>query len=391
VSDPARAVAVWLAGVMALAVLALQAVPVLAPAIGGAAGLAPGFVGAFNAGVWAAALVATGVAPWLLAQVPAWRLTQACLLLCAAGLACVAGGHAVWLVLAALCIGLAQGLEGPVSSHLLAAHVPPPRRPWLFSVKQSGVQLGALAASLTLPAVAAAAGWRAAVLLAAACVAASALLLRRPAGQHAVALATPARGGMLAALCLLRRAPVLRALALAAAAFGAMQVVLNGFFVSYAVHEHGASLVQAGGWLGLAQAGGLVGRLAWGWTAGRLAASMPVLLGLGVVMSLCALLLGLWGPQWLLLCAFGLSASGWNGIFLAEVSRHVPASQAGLATAAVLLVMTLGLVGGPLLFAAIGSVASLAVAYCAWSGVGMLGVLALLVAMRARQGMVSRS
>jgi hypothetical protein len=158
VADPARAVAFWLAGVVALAALSLQVVPVLAPAIGAATGLAPGFVGLYNASVWAAALVGTVAAPMLLVRWPSWRLAQACLVLCAAGLAAVATGQAAGLVLAALAIGLAQGLEGPVASHLLAAHVPPPRRPWLFSLKQSGVQLGAMVASLSLPLLAALAG-----------------------------------------------------------------------------------------------------------------------------------------------------------------------------------------------------------------------------------------
>ncbi len=376
---------------MALAVLALQTVPVLAPAISGATGLAPGFVGPFNAGVWAAALVGTVAAPMLLVRAPAWRLTQACLLLFAAGLAAVASGQAAGLVLAALCIGFAQGVEGPVSSHLLAAHVPPPRRPWLFSVKQSGVQVGAMAASLSLPALATVTGWRTAALLLAGCVAAVALLMALPARRHAVVMAAPASGGIGAALQLLRKAPVLRALAVAAAAFGSTQIVLNGFFVSYAVHEQHASLVQAGAWLGLAQAGGLAGRLLWGWVAGRLGASTPVLLGLGLVMALCSLLLGIWGPHGLLLLVFGLSASGWNGIFLAEVARQVPAAQTGLATAAVMVVMTGGLVVGPLSFAAIGTTFTLATAYALWTGVALTGVAALAVALRLGRAETTRN
>ncbi len=50
---------------------------------------------------------------------------------------------------------------------------------------------------------------------------------------------------------------------------------------------------------------------------------------------------------WRLLVCFGLSASGWNGIFLAEVARQVSPAQAALASAAVLVLMTLGLVLGP--------------------------------------------
>ena len=390
-ADPARAVSFWLAGVMALAVLALQTVPVLAPAIGAATGLAPGFVGAFNAGVWAAALFGTLAAPGLLVRASAWRLSQACLLLCAAGLVAVASGHPAGLGLAACCIGLAQGLEGPVASHLLAAHVPPARRPWLFSLKQSGVQVGAMTASLLLPALVLVVGWRAAALWVGVGVAAVALLLAQPSRHHDVPRAAPGSGGLGAAWQLLRTRPALSALAVAAAAFGAMQIVLNGFFVSYAVHERGASLVQAGAWLALAQAGGLAGRLMWGALAGRLAVSMPVLLALGAVMALCSLLLGLKGPHWLLLLIFGLSASGWNGIFLAEVTRHAPAAQTALATASVLVVMTLGLVLGPVSFAALGASYSFATAYVAWTGVALAGVASLLFALRWSETGPSRS
>jgi MFS family permease len=385
VGDPARAVSLWLAGVMALAVMCLQVVPVLAPEIAGAAGLAITFVGPFNAGVWTAALVGTMAAPLLLARFDAWTLSRSCMLLCAAGVGAVASGHVAGLALGAVLIGLGQGLEGPMASHLLATHVAPQRRALWFSVKQTGVQVGAVAASFSLPVLAAlVGGWRAAAFAVALLALAAAALLALPAREHAVPLAARSAAGALGALSQFRGAPVLRSLALAAAAFGAMQVVLNGFFVSYAVSEHGASLVQAGAWLGAAQAGGLVGRILWGWVAGRLDAIMPVLLALGLTMSACTLLLGLHGPQWVLLVIFGLSASGWNGIFLAEVARQVPTAQAALATAAVLVVMTLGLVAGPLLFSGLAALSSFATAFVAWCGVVLLGVAALLQARRGQ-------
>ncbi len=363
---------------MALAVLALQLVPVLAPAIGHSAGLAPGFVGVFNAGLWAAAMAGTLAAPALLARTDAWTIARASLLLCAAGAGAAASGQVAGLVAAALLIGLAHGLEGPMATHLLVVHVAVARRPLWFSVKQSGVQVGAIVASFLLPALAAAGGWRLAALAVVVMAAAAALARAAPAARHAVALAAPPAGRGGGTWALLRASPVLRALALSAAAFGAMQVALNGFFVSYAVAERGATLVQAGAWLGAAQAGGLVGRLLWGWLAGRLGAVMPLLLGLGLVMSACALLLGLTGPGWTLLVVFGLSASGWNGIFLAEVARQAPAAGAGAATAAVLVVMMLGLVVGPLAFSAVAAAASFATAFAAWGGVGLVGVAALL-------------
>jgi MFS family permease len=375
--DPARAAALWLGGVMALAVLALQAVPVLGPAIAQAAGLPPAFVGVWSAAVWSAALLGTLVAPSLLARLDAWWLARACLLLCAAGVACAASGHLAGLVVGALLIGLGHGIEGPMASHLLASHVPPPRRALWFSVKQTGVQVGAVAASLLLPLLAVALGWRAAAAAAVVLALAFAVALQVPAAGLAVARAAPAAGGPLGALVALRRTPVLRALALAAAAFGAVQVTLNGFLVTWAVTERGASLVQAGAWLGAAQAGGLVGRPLWGWVAGRLGRIQPLLLALGAVMAGCAAAVGAGISAWPLLVLYGLSASGWNGIFLAEVARQVPPAEAGTATAAVMVVMVLGLVAGPLVFSALGTATSFGTAFTAWSGVALAGCAAL--------------
>jgi MFS family permease len=388
-SDAAAAVSCWLAAVMALAVLCMQVVPVLAPRIAAEAALPPAFVGAYSGGLWAAALVGTAAAPALLARFDAWTLARACLWLCAAGVLVATSGHPAALVPAAVLVGLGQGLEGPVASHLLAAHVPVPRRPLWFSVKQAGVQVGAVGASLSLPALAMHTGWQAAAVWAAASAIVLALLLALPRRAHAVPRAAPGAGHPLAALSTLGRLPVLCRLALAAAAFGAVQICLNSFFVTFAVRERGVSLVTAGAWLAAAQLGGLVGRLFWGWRGNHMRSVMPLLLGLGAGMSACAALLGAFGtgmPEWLLwplLVAFGLTASGWNGIFLAEVARQVPISQAGTATAAVLLVMTVGLVVGPLVFSALAAALSFAGAFTAWSALGALGVVALLQARRA--------
>ena len=375
--DPARAAALWLGGVMALAVFALQTVPVLAPAIALTAGLSPAFVGAWTGAIWTAALLGTLLAPGLLARHDAWWLARACLLLCAAGVACAASGHVAGMALGALLIGLGHGIEGPMASHLLAAHVPPPRRALWFSVKQTGVQVGALAASLLLPLLAVLYSWRVAAVAVVALTLGFAVLLRAPARSLPVSHAARAAGGPFAALLALRRTPVLRALAVAAAAFGAMQVALNGFLVTWAVAEQGATLVQAGAWLGAAQAGGLVGRPLWGWVAGRLGTVQPLLLALGLVMAGCAAAVGAGVSAWPLLVLYGLSASGWNGIFLAEVARQVPPAEAGTATAAVMVVMVMGLVAGPLVFSAVASASSFSHAFGLWSGVALVGCAAL--------------
>ena len=124
---------------MALASLTLLVVPVLAPTLAAEASLAPSFVGAYSAGLWSAAIVASAACAPLLRRHGPWLLLQACLLLCAAGVAAVLSGEVWGLVLGALLIGLGQGLEGPAASQLLSLYVPLARRPLWFSVTTTWV------------------------------------------------------------------------------------------------------------------------------------------------------------------------------------------------------------------------------------------------------------
>ena len=68
------------------------------------------------------------------------------------------------------------------------------------------------------------------------------------------------------------------------------------------------------------------------------AASIAIALGwpVAAVLAVCA--------------AFGLSASGWNGLFVAEVARLAPPGPAGEATGGMLAIAYAGLVAGPALF-----------------------------------------
>ncbi|MFY9514016.1 MAG: MFS transporter, partial [Rubrivivax sp.] len=56
-----------------------------------------------------------------------------------------------------------------------------------------------------------------------------------------------------------------------------------------------------------------------------------------------------------LLCLYGATAVGWNGVYLATVARLVPQEQAAMATAGTLFFTFFGVVIGPPLFGAAGS------------------------------------
>jgi MFS family permease len=379
------ALALWLNAVMLVASLAMLAVPILAPVVFPALDLPVATVGVYAGALWAFALVGSLSAGAFIGRLGAWRTAQVTLLLCAAGLACGATGTAFGIALAALFIGVGNGLETPGASQLLVRGVAPARRPLYFSLKQTGVQIGGLAGALVLPALAVVIGWRASLLALAGLgllVAASlAPQRRRYADIDPVGQARPLH--FAAALSYAWHRPVLRRLALAAAAFGATQICLNSFLVTYAVEERYATLAQAGLLLAAAQSGGLVGRVLWGWVAARGQQAAGVLKWLGIGMSITAAALGAFGARMdvaLLLplaFGFGLTASGWNGVLLAEVAHHVPAEHVAAATGAVLVIMTLGLMAAPPAFALLGAAQDYGSAYIALAAIAMLGVVFL--------------
>jgi hypothetical protein len=86
-----------------------------------------------------------------------------------------------------------------------------------------------------------------------------------------------------------------------------------------------------------------------------------MLLGLALGMTACGLLMPLLGPTSpaalvvALLCFYGATAVGWNGVYLATVARVAPAGQAGTATAGTLFFTFFGVVIGPPMFGAAGT------------------------------------
>jgi sugar phosphate permease len=162
-----------------------------------------------------------------------------------------------------------------------------------------------------------------------------------------------------------------------------MQLALNTFFVTLGVRELGLSHLEAGAALACAQAGGLLGRLGWGFLAMRINSTRLVLIGLGLGMATCAAVFGLWGDmlgksgQYALAAAIGLTASGWNGVFLAEVARLAPQDRIGETTGAVLTASYAGLLVTPVLISAIETFVGLTGAFVALAILAFVGTTAL--------------
>lgn len=381
-------------GVQTLVALSFFTVPVIAPRAAADMGVDPALIGAYSAFAFSVGIVTSLASGDLVRRWGAVRTSQVCLLLSGAASALAATGSLPLFALGGALLGAAFGPETPASSHLLARVTPPARRPLVFSLKQTGNQYGGMAAGFLMPAVALTWGWQAGMAaLALLCVAAALALepVHRRYDDDRVPGAPLRLAGFGQALGLVLGDRPLRRLAIAGMAFAAVQLCLNAFLVNYGVQTLGLSLPAAGAALAVAQTAGLAGRIGWGAVAGRWCGTRTLLVALGLTMAAAGGLLALAEPGWpfwmlAAVCAlFGLSASGWNGIFLAEVAHLAPEGRTGEATGGMLAANFCGLVAGPLLFGlVVSSGPGYAGGYAMAALAGLAGAAALV--MPARPG-----
>ncbi len=254
----------------------------------------------------------------------------------------------------------------------------------IFSIRQTGNQIGAMVGSVALPLVAL---WKPEAgfwLIAGLAVIAIFVYAGMSARYDPIARGEGQSLDLKAAGAMVWRHPGLRALALLSLPFSSMQLGLNAFLVTFGVERLGLDHIAAGVLLAIAQFGGLVGRLFWGLVATKAIASRTLLAGLGFGMSAAAAVMGLAGPQLgypLLVAAaflFGLTASGWNGVFLAEVARLAPPDRVAEATGAVLTASYAGLLIGPAIIAAAAAIGTLSLSYAVLAVLALLATLQLL-------------
>ncbi|XKH37002.1 MFS transporter [Azospirillum doebereinerae] len=366
----------------AVVALGLFAPGVLAPRMG----IDPVGLGLFTTAGFLVGMAASLGGGVLAGRLGAFRVASLCALaVVAAMLLAMLGGGPAALLAAGVAIGFACGPETPASAAILGRLAREADRPLVFSLRQTGNQLGAMVGSVVLPALAVAfdprAGY-AAIALVALC---GILVFERlrPVYDPLTRSAGTAFG-LNAAWRLVRDDRALRRMALASAPYAATQIALNGFFVVFAVAELGLGHVAAGLALAVGQAGGLVGRLGWGVVATRWVAPRRLVGLLGLGMAAAAAFIGLAGaslPFPLLLCAtflLGLTASGWNGVFLAEVARLSPRDRIGEATGAVLVGSYVGLIAAPVLLIGASAFGGLAAGYLAIAALAALAGLSLL-------------
>ncbi|HET9762579.1 MAG TPA: MFS transporter [Casimicrobiaceae bacterium] len=347
--------------------LAGVATTVLAPEIAREFDVPAKLVGAFVGLLYAGSMAASLLSGHFIARHGSIRVSQVCVLLCAAGVALVAvlpASAAAMLALASIVIGLGYGAITPASSELLARTAPPGRMALTFSIKQTGVPGGAALAGAALPALALAMGWRPALLVVAACGVAIAALAQ-PARRRLDVRVTGRALSFRALLSPLRTVAQQRALvelSIVGLIYAAMQMCLMSFLVVYLTETLDYPLVAAGLGLTTANVGGIVGRIAWGAVADRWIAPRRLLALIGIATATLAFATASFGATWpvaatlAVAALFGATAIGWNGVQLSQVARHAPTGQAGAITGASGFVTFAGVVSGPPLFALLAAV-----------------------------------
>jgi MFS family permease len=389
-----RALAVTLA-VQVLAAWAGLAGPVLAPLAAGDIGVAPYLAGVFISVMYASAAGAGLVSGGFIARFGPLRVSQCGLLLCATGLVVAALGTPLAVLAAAMLAGAGYGPITPSSSHILARTTPAARLNLVFSLKQTGVPLGNALAGIVLPSLALAIGWRGAALATAGLcvlVAVVAEPLRRALDDELMRdRPLFSLGHVTGPLRAVFRSPEIRMLSLTSFAYAGMQTCLGTFLVIYLHERLEMPIVQAGVALAFAQGAGVAGRILWGLVADRFIAPMRLLGLLGLIMSVCSVLVGLLTREWplvaiLAVCVgYGGTAIAWNGVYLAQVAHLSPPGRAGEVTGGTSFVTFMGVVVVPSLFSLVlGTIGSYRVGYSAVAVLTFVSGLAFLVRLKRR-------
>jgi len=267
-------------------------------------------------------------------------------------------------------VGVGYGLPNPTAAEILSRHAPLGRRGLFFSIKQTGVPVGVALAGVLLPWLLALSGWRSAALWLAVPMVAlgigigwtrrmldAAGLRPAPAGRTAGGALATIRARLIAPLGdVLAFAPT-RRLAIVSLVFALTQVSFLTFFVSLLKIEHGFTLALAAGLLATSQAVSVGARIGWGHVSDRWVDPTRLLGLLGIAMGAGIALLGLAPAEtpWLLMLAVTLlcaaTAVAWNGVYFADLVRHVPPDRVAQATGATQFMTFFGGMCGSALFA----------------------------------------
>jgi MFS family permease len=350
--------------IQAMVAMALLTLPVMAPVAAKDLGVSPAMVGFYVSITYAGAMFASLTSGTTVSRFGPIRVSQLGLFICAIGLCLCASAWLPMVALGALLIGLGYGPITPASSQILARTTPPEQMGLVFSIKQTGVPVGAMMAGAIVPSLMLAINWQwSMVMVALACVI-SALLaqpMRKDSDDLRQANLPFQMGTLTQPIRMVLGHRALATMAACSFMFSMIQMSLTTYLVTYLHDDLSYGLVSAGLLLSVTQMGGIGGRIVWGVVADKWLGAQKALALLATLMAFSSLATALLLPQlpiwgvWMVLIVFGASAIGWNGVYLSEVARQAPEGKASVATGGTLTFTFLGVVIGPPIFGALST------------------------------------
>jgi len=348
---PRSALAVVLVLTMTVGIGMQFAIPVLGPLVMPALGLSRAELGSVTTLFFlVGAAFSTSAGRWT-DRVGGRRSLLATHLAVGVAFALAAQARSLALLLVAGAVaGIGAALSNPATNRIILAGFAPGARGAIVGLKQSGVQLGGLAAGVALPPLALLLGWQRALLswtvLAVATAAMIALVVPStldPRSDERRATAKGSGGPTIAVLCTFA----------ALMGFGVSSV--NTYLPIYAVEVVGTSVTTAGLVVSVLAVLGIASRLGWGWRADRIARPirvLPILSGGALVGTGLLVLAAEVGTTalWIGAGVLGATALGWNGVAMLVAMNAVPPERAGWASGRVILFFYVGLVISPIPF-----------------------------------------
>lgn len=347
--------------VQALASMSAIIPSAIAPELAAAHGVPGSLIGFQVSCIYIGAMTTSVIGGAVVRRYGALRCSQLSLALAATGGLLTAIPTLYAVAIGAFFVGLGYGLTNPPSSHMLMKVTNRKNRNLVFSIKQTGVPLGGVIAGLAAPPLALMLGWQWALVAGAGAALVLMILIspfRNEWDEDRDRTAT-LRANPLADAKIVWKHGGLRAVSLSAFAFSAMQVAISTYTVTLLVADLSFSLIEAGAVLAVLQVAGVSGRVLWGWLADRTGSPSGVLIGITLVTCAAALVMALLDANtpvllvYLIFAVMGLTAVGWNGVYLAEIARLAPRGLIGSATGSSMVVTYTGVMLGPAAVAAL--------------------------------------
>lgn len=375
-----------IAGVTAIQVIATMAVVMpasIAPEITAEFDLPSSYVGYQISVAYVGAIMMSLAAGLMVRRFGAIRVNQASALIVCLSLLVFAIPHFSALIVGSIGIGIAYGITNPGANHVMMKIASPENRNLIFSIKQTGQPLGGILAGLMAPPIAVVFGWQWALVVGAGLAFVMVLIIQPLRAQLDADRDqnTVFRGAVLRDIRFMLGDFKLRQLALASLCFSAVQLVLMAYAVTMLVEDISFDLVLAGIGLAALQVAGVAGRLGWGLIADRLrngSLTLIIIATFSVGAGIFTATLTPATPDWIIfatLIIFGMSAVGWNGIFMAEIARLAPDGMVSSATGGVMVAVFVGVMLGPLIFNQIyGWLGTYTASFAAMAVISVIGI-----------------